>query len=176
MPKHKRQHFLAQQQMRRWSKTGKSLSALDKKIPKIMKRLSIKNTGQQDHYYEKQPVGVEAALGKLEAQMKKAIDRIHEKQELPTLENEDRFTLMAYATTQLVRKEQAAGPAREAMRTIVCQRRSKIGPPGRRKIGPLSCWEFVHVVHGRGPRAARSAPSWADGGPPPRVGGSGGPT
>ena len=57
-----------------------------------------------------------------------------------------------------------------------CQRRSKIGPPGRRKIGPLSCWEFVHVVHGRGPRAARSAPSWADGGPPPRVGGSGGPT
>ena len=119
MPKHKRQHFLAQQQMRRWSKTGKSVSALDKKIPKIIKRLSIKNTGQQDHYYEKQPVGVEAALGKLEAQMKKAIDRIHEKQELPTLENEDRFTLMAYATTQLVRKEQAAGPAREAMRTIV---------------------------------------------------------
>ena len=61
---------------------------------------------------------------------------------------------------------------------LFCQRRrrSKIGPPGRRKIGPLSCWEFVHVVHGRGPRAARSAPSWADGGPPPRVGGSGGPT
>ena len=55
-----------------------------------------------------------------------------------------------------------------------CQRRSKIGPPGRRKIRPLSCWVFVHVVHGRGPRAARSAPSWADGGP--RVGGSGGPT
>ena len=61
-------------------------------------------------------------------------------------------------------------------RAGTCQRRSKIGPPGRRKIGPLSCWEFVHVVHGRGPRAARSAPSWADGGPPPRVGGSGGPT
>ena len=51
--------------------------------------------------------------------MKHATDRIHEKQELPTLEEPDRFTLMIYATTQLVRKEQAAGPAREALRRIV---------------------------------------------------------
>ena len=59
--------------------------------------------------------------------------------------------------------------------TSKCQRRSKIGPPGRRKIAT----QLLGVCprsHGRGPRAARSAPSWADGGPPPRVGGSGGPT
>ena len=118
MPQHKRQHFLAQQQMRRWSKTGKSVSALDKKIPKIIERVSIKNTGQQDHYYEKQPVGVEDALGKLEGQMKEVTDRIHENQELPTLEEGGRFILMAYASTQLVRKVQAAEPMREMMREM----------------------------------------------------------
>lgn len=118
MPEHKRQHFLAQQQMRRWSKTDKSISALDKQGPRIIGRVSIKNTGQEDHYYEKNPVGVEAALGKLEAQMKEATDRIYERQRLPTLEEEDRFTLMAYASTQLVRKEQAAGPGRKMMKKV----------------------------------------------------------
>ena len=97
MPEHKRQHFLAQQQMRRWSKSGKSISALDKKGPRIIERVSIKNTGQQDHYYEKDPVGVEATLGKLESLMKEATDRIYEKKKLPTLEEVDRFTLMTYA-------------------------------------------------------------------------------
>ena len=118
MPEHKRQHFLAQQHMRRWSKNGKSVRAFDKKTSKIIARVSIKNTGQQDRYYETQHVGVETALGRLEAEMKEATDRIHEKQELPTLEEADRFTLMLYVTTQLVRKEQAAGPAREMMRRI----------------------------------------------------------
>ena len=119
MPERKRQHFLAQQHMRRWSNTGKSVSALDKNVPKIIELVSIRNTGQQDHYYEKKPVGVEAALGELEGKMKEATDSIHEREELPTLEEEHRFTLMAYATTQLVRKEQAAGPAREMMRNMV---------------------------------------------------------
>ena len=119
MPKHKRQHFLAQQQMRRWSRTGKSVSALDKMMPRIIERVSIKNTGQENHYYEKESIGVEDALATLEAQMKEATDRIHEKEELPTLDDDDRVTMMAYATTQLVRKEQAAGPAREMMRKIV---------------------------------------------------------
>ena len=125
MPERKRQHFLAQQQMRRWSQSGKSVSALDKKTGKIIERVSIRSTGQQDHYYEKEPVGVEAALGALEGKMKEATDRIHESGELPTLEDERRFTLMAYATTQLVRKEQAAGPAREMM-SKVAQRTLKI--------------------------------------------------
>ena len=119
MPEQKRQHFLAQQQMRRWSKTGKSVSALDKKAGKVIARVSIRNTGQQDHYYEKEPIGVEAALGALEGQMKEATDRIHEKGKLPTLEHDDRFTLMAYASTQLVRKEQVARPAREMMSKVV---------------------------------------------------------
>ena len=158
MPQHKRQHFLAQQQIRRWSKTGKSVRVLDKKIPKIIKRLSIKNTGQQDHYYEKQPVGVEAALARLEAQMKKATDRIHEKQELPTLEDEDRFTLMAYATTQLVRKEQTAGPARKALRKIA-QDTLKIFEKGERSRAsrPARCSGMRRS--GRGRRRLESRPS-----------------
>ena len=119
MPEHKRQHFLAQQHMRRWSKSGKSVRAFDKRKAKIIAQVSIKSTGQQDHYYERQPVGIEAALGTLETEMKEATDRIHEKQELPTLRDPDRFTLMAYATTQLVRKDQAAGPAREALKKMV---------------------------------------------------------
>ena len=45
MPERKRQHFLAQQHMRRWSNTGKSVSALDKNVPKIIERVSIRNTG-----------------------------------------------------------------------------------------------------------------------------------
>ena len=95
MPERKRQHFLAQQHMRRWSNTGKSVSALDKNVPKIIELVSIRNTGQQDHYYEKKPVGVEAALGELEGKMKEATDSIHEREELPTLEEEHRFTLRA---------------------------------------------------------------------------------
>ena len=92
MPEHKKQHFLAQQQMRKWSTNEKSVSAFDKKTNKIIAWVSVKNTGQQDHYYEKQPVGIEAALGTLETQMNEATNRIHQNQELPTLEEADRFT------------------------------------------------------------------------------------
>ena len=112
MPEQKRQHYLAQQQMRRWSATGKTISALDKKIPKIIKRASIRTTAQEKHYYEQTPVGVEDALAQLEGQMKAVVDRIYDNQELPALEDSDRFILMVYASTQLVRKEQLAGPAR----------------------------------------------------------------
>ena len=38
-----------------------------------------------------------------------------------------------------------------------CQRRSKKGPPWRRKKGPLGGCGLVPVVHGRAPRAARRA-------------------
>ena len=154
MPERKRQHFLAQQHMRRWSNTGKSVSALDKKVGKIIERVSIRNTGQQDHYYEKEPLGVEAALGELEGRMKEATDRIHEKEKLPTLEEEDRITLMAYATTQLVRKEQAAGPARKMMSKAVqdtlktMEKRGKLPPrpPG------LEAVELKAVVEAQWPR------------------------
>ena len=118
MPQNKRQHFLAKQHMQRWSKTGRSLSVLDKQIPKVIELVSIRNTGQQDHYYEKEPVGVEAALGILEGQMSQVTDRIHQRQSLPTLEEEDRFTLRTYASTQLVRKEQAAGPLRNMLKEM----------------------------------------------------------
>ena len=154
MPEHKRQHFLAQQQMRRWSKTGKSISALDKKAPRIMERVSIKNTGQGDHYYEKDPVGVEAALGKLEAQMKEATDRIYERQRLPTFEEEDRFTLMAYASTQLVRKEQAAGPGRKMMKKVaentlkILEKQGKL-PPRPKELEGV---ELEVVVEDQWPR------------------------
>lgn len=124
MPKHKRQHFLAQQQIRRWSKTEASVRAFDGSAQEIIPRVSIKKTGQEDHFYEREPVGVEAALSSLEAKMKKVTDRIHHLQELPTLDDEDRFALMMYATTQLVRKEQTAGPARELL-TEVVQRTAK---------------------------------------------------
>ncbi len=120
MPDHKRQHFLAQQQMRRWSKTKKSISALDKMTPKILGRVSIKGTAQQDYYYEKEPKaeGVEATLGKLETQMSAATDRIQETGQLPTFESNDRFVLMQYVVTQLMRKEQGAGPIREMTEKI----------------------------------------------------------
>ena len=154
MPEHKRQHFLAQQQMRRWSKTGKSISALDKKAPRIIERVSIKNTGQQDHYYERDPVGVEDALGKLEAQMKEATDGIYEKQKLPTLEEDERFTLMMYASTQLVRKEQAAGPVRKMMKKIaedtlkIMEKKGQV--PGR--PAKLEGVELEAVVEDQWPR------------------------
>ena len=41
---------------------------------------------------------------------------------------------------------------------LVCQRRSKNPPLGRRKNTPRAAGELVHVVHGRAPRAGRRAP------------------
>ena len=154
MPENKRQHFLAQQHMRRWSKNGKSVRAFDKKTSKLIARVSIKNTGQQDRYYETQPVGVETALGRLEAKMKEATDRIHERQELPTLEEADRFSLMAYATTQLVRKEQAARPAREMMRRIAQSTFEMLEKAGKLPPRPavLEGLELKAVVEDQWPR------------------------
>ena len=140
--------------MRRWSKNGKSVRAFDKKTLKIIERVSIKNTGQQDRYYETQPAGIEAALGSLEAEMKEATDRIHEKQELPTLEEADRLTLMIYATTQLVRKEQAAGPAREMLKMIaqgtfeILEREGELPP----RPAELEGVELKAVVEDQWPR------------------------
>ena len=119
MPLHKRQHFLAQQHIRRWSATGKSVSAFDKKRFEVLDRVSIRSTGQEDYYYEREPVGVEGALAGLEEQMKEVVDRIHDRQALPTLEEGDRVVLMAYASTQLVRKDQVAGPARKMLSQVL---------------------------------------------------------
>ena len=154
MPQHKRQHFLAKQQLQRWSETGRSVSALDKRIPKIIETVSIRNTGQQDHYYEKEPVGVEDALGILEGQMSQVTDRIHERQVLPTLEEEDRFTLMAYASTQLVRKEQAAGPMRNMLREILQRNLEMLEKDGKLPPRPaeLEGVEFNVVVEDQWPR------------------------
>ena len=154
MPDHKRQHFLAQQQMRRWSMTGKSISALDNRTLKIIESVSIKNTGQQDHYYEKEPGGVENALASLEQQMSEATNRIHETEALPTLEDVDRFILMAYATTQLIRKEQLAGPFREMTRNMMQDSLEILEKEGMVPPRPpeLEGIEFEVVVEDQWPR------------------------
>ncbi len=86
--------------------------------------------------------------------MKEATDRIHEKQGLPTLEEADRITLMAYATTQLVRKEQAAGPAREALGRLAQYTFQKLEKEGRVRPRPaeLEGVNLKTVVEDQWPR------------------------
>ena len=97
--------------------------------------------------------------------MKEATDSIHEREELPTLEEEHRFTLMAYATTQLVRKEQAAGPAREMMRNMVqgtleiLEKEGKVPP----RPPELEGVELKAVVEDQLPRQMAVGTEWKHG-------------
>lgn len=118
MTDHKRQHFVPQFYLRRFSQDGKSINVFNIKSKRSILKAPIKGQCYRDNFYGKDRV-VEKALSQLEAEMSRVLKSVQSQGALPKRPLHDLNTFFSYVLFQHSRTEQFIGAYESQIEGVV---------------------------------------------------------